>query len=467
MGEGKPYLSIVVVSRNDDHGGNPLFRTQLCINSLYEQCNRFQLPVELIIVDWNPPLDRPGLADVIRWPSDRRFIRTRVITVPWQCHRSLQHSEKIPLFQMIGKNVGIRRAHGEFVLATNIDILFSDELMEFIAGRNLRPGFSYRADRFDVRNEVLQEPLQNILPYARDHVIRVNIKPGTFFNVAMGKKGELFNPFFNAIVQINQTRLILFALKLFKIIVESTQYILLKILTAFSSGISSVRISIRNLSLKIQTTFFKITLGSFFVNMACSLRSAVFNSKKFIGAVITSLRDLLNKTANMLHLRSSHSIKKENGLINLFTLFAYRFIINAEFGYPYVHLNGCGDFTLFAKEDWDALGGYFEEPIFSWNVDSLILIDAYYSGFPEVYLMPPRNTFHVEHSAGSGWTPGKGEQLLFERLDKSGIPYIRWEDCLSYARQWREEKNKIGYLNRIKKMDYGFPEWDLPERCIE
>ena len=29
---------------------------------------------------------------------------------------------------MIAKNVGIRRARGEFVLATNIDILFSSEL---------------------------------------------------------------------------------------------------------------------------------------------------------------------------------------------------------------------------------------------------------------------------------------------------------------------------------------------------
>ena len=130
MSENSPYLSVVVVSRNDDHGGNPLLRTQLCINSLYEQCNRYRLPIELIVVDWNPPLDRPGLADVIQWPEDRRFIRTRVISVPPKFHRKLPHSEDLPLFQMIGKNVGIRRANGEYVLATNIDILFSDELME-------------------------------------------------------------------------------------------------------------------------------------------------------------------------------------------------------------------------------------------------------------------------------------------------------------------------------------------------
>lgn len=460
MREDRPYLSIVVVSRNDDHGGNPLLRTQLCINSLYEQCNRYRLPAELIVVDWNPPAARPGLADVIQWPGDRRFIRTRVITVPPDCHRSLPHSENLPLFQMIGKNIGIRRARGEFVLATNIDILFSDELMEFIAGRNLRQGFSYRADRFDVRNEVLQEPLQNVLLYARDHVIRVNIKLGTFFNTAMEKKGEFFNPFFNALVKINQNRMVLFVLRLSKSILQSTLSILLKILSALTSGISSLQNSISNLSLKFPTTFFKITRGSVFINISHSLCRAVFNGKKI-------LRDAMQKIANRYHICFPHSIKKEDGKIDLFKFFIYRLKISAEFGFPYVHLNGCGDFTLFAKEDWDALGGYYEEPIFSWNVDSLFLIDAYYSGFPEVYLMPPKNTFHVEHSAGSGWTPGKGEQLLFERLEKSGIPYVTWEDSLSYARQWKEAKDKIGYLHSIKRMDYGFLEWDLPEICIE
>jgi hypothetical protein len=120
-----------------------------------------------------------------------------------------------------------------------------------------------------------------------------------------------------------------------------------------------------------------------------------------------------------------------------------------------------------SKADWDSLGGYLEDPIFSWNVDSLFLIDAYNCGIPEVYLQTPKTIYHVEHSAGSGWTPGKGEQLLFERLAKSGIPYISWDDCLVYARQWRETNDKIGYLHRIKRMDYGFLEWDLPERCIE
>jgi hypothetical protein len=159
--------------------------------------------------------------------------------------------------------------------------------------------------------------------------------------------------------------------------------------------------------------------------------------------------------------------EKKNSVILLIEFFLYRAKLNTECGFPYLHFNGCGDFALMSRADWDSLGGYLEDRVFSWNADSLYLIDAYYCGIPEIYLLPPKIIRHVEHSAGSGWTPGKGEQLLFERLAKSGIPYISWDDCLVYARQWREANDKIGYLHRIKRMDYGFLEWDLPERCIE
>ena len=55
---------------------------------------------------------------------------------------------------MIGKNVGIRRARGQFVLATNIDILFSDELAKYLAARRLEPGRMYRIDRHDAMSDV-------------------------------------------------------------------------------------------------------------------------------------------------------------------------------------------------------------------------------------------------------------------------------------------------------------------------
>jgi hypothetical protein len=39
---------------------------------------------------------------------------------------------------MIAKNVGIRRARGRFVLATNVDILLDDALVRFLRDRRRR-----------------------------------------------------------------------------------------------------------------------------------------------------------------------------------------------------------------------------------------------------------------------------------------------------------------------------------------
>jgi hypothetical protein len=76
---------------------------------------------------------------------------------------------------MIAKNVGIRRAQGRFVLATTGDLLFSDELIEFLASGNLKPNTMYRIDRYDVRSEVPQNvSLKEQLDYCAHNIIRIN-----------------------------------------------------------------------------------------------------------------------------------------------------------------------------------------------------------------------------------------------------------------------------------------------------
>src|SRR5437588_6769749 len=106
MTDTDPYLSVVVTSRNDDHGQSLLRRMQTFVNALIGQCKRHGLPAELLLVEWNPPADRPRLAEALRWPADTGPCRVRLIEVPPGLHRRFQHSEALPLFQMIGKNVG-------------------------------------------------------------------------------------------------------------------------------------------------------------------------------------------------------------------------------------------------------------------------------------------------------------------------------------------------------------------------
>src|ERR1700730_784280 len=122
---GEPYLSLVVTARNDDHGGNLLGRMQAFVNAWIGQAQRYQIPAELMVVEWTPPADRPRLRDALHWPPDFGPCQVRFIEVPRELHSRFTHAEALPLYQMIAKNVGIRRARGQFVLATNIDILFS------------------------------------------------------------------------------------------------------------------------------------------------------------------------------------------------------------------------------------------------------------------------------------------------------------------------------------------------------
>lgn len=177
-----PYLSIVVTARNDNHGGDLLGRMQLFVDSLLDQCERFELPAELILVEWNPPPaeERPSLIDALQWPDRQGRCDVRLIEVPADVHRRFVHSGALPLFQMIAKNVGIRRARAPFVLATNIDILIADPLMRLIAERQLKPDRMYRCDRHDVEPHPprSQSPKER-LEWCAQHVVRVNERVGS------------------------------------------------------------------------------------------------------------------------------------------------------------------------------------------------------------------------------------------------------------------------------------------------
>jgi len=108
-------------------------------------------------------------------PADASYCKARVITVPTALHCRLKYADKLAFFQMIAKNVGIRRARGKFILATNIDIIFSDELMQFIARQNLDPKKLYRVDRYDIRNGLSKDfTPDEALEYAWANLIRTN-----------------------------------------------------------------------------------------------------------------------------------------------------------------------------------------------------------------------------------------------------------------------------------------------------
>jgi len=176
----EPKISFVVAARNDDYGGNFLRRMQVFVDGLLTLWQRHRLDAELVVVEWNPPGDKPCLTEAIHWPTSVPPGRLRVIEVPATVHRRLPGSDRIPMFEFIAKNVGIRRARGEYVLATNADIIFNEELINFLASAELSLEHFYRIDRYDVGALVpLDLSVDEQLRFCADNTIRVRSAMGT------------------------------------------------------------------------------------------------------------------------------------------------------------------------------------------------------------------------------------------------------------------------------------------------
>lgn len=169
----QPLYSVVVTSRNDGHGGDIMKRMRLFVNGLYQQCKRHKVPLELIFVEWNPPADRPLLHEVLPKPGPEDFMSIRYVLVPERIQQQFKRAREIPLFQMIAKNVGIRRARSKWILCTNIDLLFSDDLFGVLARKELKEGHFYRANRCDVPDGIDESwPLDQQLSWADKNIMR-------------------------------------------------------------------------------------------------------------------------------------------------------------------------------------------------------------------------------------------------------------------------------------------------------
>jgi hypothetical protein len=178
MSQDKIPLSFVCVSRNDDHGGNSLERLVYSCKNFIKQAEKFKYPCEYVVVEWNPPKDRAFLGEALKSRiRSSSWAKVRVITVPTEIHQKFDFSEKLPLFQMIGKNVGIRRAKGEFILSSNIDILLGDRLFVEIMPNKLKKGVIYRSHRLDLSTTVTQEEFNEV--HALRHATRLNVMPNT------------------------------------------------------------------------------------------------------------------------------------------------------------------------------------------------------------------------------------------------------------------------------------------------
>jgi hypothetical protein len=161
----RPYVSVVMVLRNDDYGGRLLDRFMMSISTLSSLALFHGLRMELVVVEWNPPDDRPSIRDVVDWPKTLQNIT--FVRVGSHVHQNLGCKG----WEYEGKNLGVSVAKGRFILATNSDIIFSGALVRYMSEQNLCEDCYYRVNRHDVMDPILFEDDSTLAEMERHYEI--------------------------------------------------------------------------------------------------------------------------------------------------------------------------------------------------------------------------------------------------------------------------------------------------------
>lgn len=380
-------VSFVVTSRNDDHGGDMLRRFRIFAEGLLNLANRHRLSGELIVVEWNPP-PGPRLHEVLKPQVQSDIFAVRFIEVPQEAHSQIRNSDVIPLFQLIAKNVGIRRARGEIVIATNPDLLFSDSLIRFLATGELRRDMMYRIDRYDVLSRVPENAtVDEQLAWCVANVLRVHRKRGSFPVRRRVRLGVA----------------------------------LLGVMHLGWRGVLGAYARIRRGVRRVRRGV------SFLGVMHLCWRGVRGAYARILGVMDLCRRGVRRACWELLRLTDPFS---------------------------QVHTNGCGDFTMMARDHWFALRGYPELPLWSMHVDSLLCYTAVASGLRECVLRPPAKIFHLEHQRS--WVVMTPEQRLRTFALKP------WIDMGLLGELW-------GYMSSTRRPvefnpeSWGLAEWSLKE----
>lgn len=150
--EAAPYLTLVFTGRNDDFGGDFNGRFFRALRFNHDRLTEAGLSHEFVFVEWRPIAGRPLLATLLTETfRDVGEHQLRCIVVDAAYHDALSLNPRLQFQEFIAKNVGIRRARGEFVLTTNTDIYLGRRVIDFLAARNLEQGILYRAPRHDLK----------------------------------------------------------------------------------------------------------------------------------------------------------------------------------------------------------------------------------------------------------------------------------------------------------------------------
>ena len=216
------YLSVVVAARHDASRfcQEPpdtcirRLRVFLATTLFLLADTKMDMDAEIIVVEWNPCHDRqrPSVWRECESPHPLHRIShvvqdlmdschqccnsapVRVLTVTEQDIDTFYNPYKIDMLEFVAKNVGARRARGDFLLFTNPDDIWSVTLAEKLARRDLRADVFYQNVRGEVDPQDIPSPIGPDRAWAA-HVQQVvgqkgTVDVGKMFQIGWGGRGH-------------------------------------------------------------------------------------------------------------------------------------------------------------------------------------------------------------------------------------------------------------------------------------
>jgi hypothetical protein len=151
-------VSFCICLRNDNYGGDQQDRFRLFIDYYSKIQKRFPGCFEFVICDYNSPSERPVHAMPLPWGNLKPI---RFVQVNEQQHHRASLGKGRPILDYLGRNVAVRHAQADFVGIFNQDIYISESILEYFAKGKGDKKYFYRADRWDVQLDKLQDHMSS------------------------------------------------------------------------------------------------------------------------------------------------------------------------------------------------------------------------------------------------------------------------------------------------------------------
>lgn len=142
-------ISIIIVGRNDNYGGDFEGRLFETVGYNAEQLRERDVQFEIVFVEWNPLTDRPLLSESV---ADT-FAEARCFAIDEAVHRLISRNRHIKVHEYHAKNAGVRRSLGDWLLITNPDNFLDDEILAFLAADQFEQDALVRAGRINIASK--------------------------------------------------------------------------------------------------------------------------------------------------------------------------------------------------------------------------------------------------------------------------------------------------------------------------